>query len=201
VGPLARSRRTAPTASNRAAASTPRCRERPLVPRSESSGAPGKAITGTFSIFPMAAVRPGSSAIPWAMTSPRLARAVIVASLRPTPLPPMVINISQSPLSSALATDCLSRPAALAQIVWVPAARAVSVISCAVAISPELAGISMMRRRGRRTLSRSKPAKRASNRSSGRIHRPEMKSPRELPSAMSSPFRRTPSPGLASATT
>ena len=47
------------------------------------SGAPGNAMTGTAPILPIAAVRPGCNASPCAMTSPRPASAINVASVAP----------------------------------------------------------------------------------------------------------------------
>jgi hypothetical protein len=58
------------------------------------SAEPDITITGVFPILPMAEVRPGCNAMPCAMTSPHWAGATTVASVRPTPLPPIVMSRS-----------------------------------------------------------------------------------------------------------
>ena len=62
---------------------------------------------------PTAEVRPGCRAMPCAMTSPRSANAVTVASVRPTPVPPTIRSRSQALPSSAAAIDAASRAAAV----------------------------------------------------------------------------------------
>ena len=72
----------------------------------------GQGDDGNLPSRPIAAVRPGWSARPWASTSPRWASAVTAASLRPTPLPPIVSRRSQVGDPSASAIDAASRAAA-----------------------------------------------------------------------------------------
>jgi len=77
-----------------------------------------------------------------------------------------------------------------------PAALALSAIRSAVSVPP---GILTMRKHGRRTFSRSIPAARAIMRSRASTRRPA--SATWLPAAISPPARRTPCPGIASAST
>src|SRR5258705_126522 len=97
-------------------------------------------MTGIFPILPTAAVRPGCKAMPWARTSPHRANAPIVASVRPTPLPPMVTSKSHEPVPAAFATRSASRAVASASITSAPAPRAVSAISCAAGGAAEVGG-------------------------------------------------------------
>ena len=127
-------------------------------------------MTGVVPIRPTAVVRPGCSAMPCAITSPRCASAVTVASVRPTPLPPTVSSRSQPPASSAAAMEPASRPAASTQVTSAPALRALSAISCAVTASPA-AGILTTRTRGRRTLN-ALQSRRARDQEIARQHAP-----------------------------
>ena len=134
--------------------------------------------------------------MPWARILPRAANAVTAASVRPTPEPPTIRSRSHAPSSSAAAIDPASRPAAVKETVSAPVACALSAIRSAVTLPP---GTLTMRSRGRRTFNRSNPAARAIRRSRGSTRRPA--STTRLPAAISPPARRTPCPGIASAST
>ncbi len=90
--------------------------------------------------------------------SPRCAKAAIIASVRPTPVPPVVTSTSHA---AGHRSPRRSRPHRALRprlrTTSAPAARAFSAISFAVAALPVAAGILTTRRRGRRTFSLPNP--------------------------------------------
>ncbi len=138
---------------------------------SAGSGAPDSAMAGIFPIRPTAAVRPGCSAMPCAISVPRCSSAVTIASVRPMPVPPIVTSRSQPLVSSAFRDHIRLRAtqSARRRLQHRPSGP-ISQISSPDA--PDAAGILTMRKRGRRRLSCSSLAVRAIRRSSGPMRCP-----------------------------
>ena len=130
--------------------------------------------------------------------SPRRASAsaVTAASLRPTPLPPTVISRSQPSPSSACAIDAPSRPSA--SVLTTSGAGGARALSDQIGRHGAAGNIDDAQPRPAHHQCLS-PAARAIRRSRASTRRPARAT--SVPSAMSLPARRTPCPGIASAST